>query len=276
MLEYHTQSIHLSRILGQAAEARHLSFVDWCKHSKTHFAPSALWALGASTNADRTGTHLFVIYIDVEERISIVGKTCFKRWVRAAKCASEAEVMQGWKVPPAVPLCARILLIDDGLPNVLDMFNLMAEEVNIVKDSVPTGDQLPIYRYIHRLGSTPAVNEVRYRHTDRWKLSHADQFAMAASSALDIPRHPQRIDMEEQQGVFGKQTIRSAKMLSLAELRPLFHGDTHIMKDKLFPQPNILRTVQYSSFGNRHEQNSQSWDFIPLSLRLAHKTQKNS
>ncbi|KAJ6491179.1 hypothetical protein C8R45DRAFT_1073731 [Mycena sanguinolenta] len=196
-------SIHLSRILG--TEARHLSFVDWCKHSKTQFASSALWALGASTNADRTGTHLFVIYIDVEERISTVGKTRFKRWVRTAKCASEAEVTQecapkyssSWEIPPAVPLCARILLVDDGLPNVLDIFDSIAEEVDVVKDSVAAGDQLPIHRYIHRPGSTPAVNKVRYRHTERWKLSHADQFAMAASSALDIPRHPQRIGMLE-------------------------------------------------------------------------------
>ncbi|KAJ6567482.1 hypothetical protein B0H10DRAFT_2111718 [Mycena sp. CBHHK59/15] len=274
-----TQIIQLSRMLGPAAEARHLSFVDWCKHSDKQFTPSALWALGAGTDADRTGTHLFVIYIDVEETISTVGKTRFKRRVRTAKCASEAEVTQEcapkyssrWKVPPAMPFCARILLVDDGLPNVVDMFDQIVEEVDIGKirsevfpgmecdwlplleDSVAAGDQLPIHRYIHRPGSTPAVNELQYRHTDRWKLSHAEQFAMAASSALDIPRHPQRIvthslvlyiDVEEErQGVFGKHTVRSAKMISLAELRPLFHGDTYIMKAKLFPQPNILRTV---------------------------------
>jgi hypothetical protein len=52
------------------------------------------------------------------------------------------------------------------------------------------------------------------------------------------------IDIEEErQGVFGKHTVRSAKIMSLAELRSLFHGDAYIMKDKLFPQPNILRTV---------------------------------
>ncbi|KAJ7613583.1 hypothetical protein B0H17DRAFT_1153132 [Mycena rosella] len=265
-----TQIIQLSRMLGPAAEARYLSFVDWCKHSKKQFAPSALWALGAGTDADRTGAHLFVIYIDVEETISTVGKTRFKRRVRTAKCASEAEVTQEcapkyssrWEVPPAMPFCARILLVDDGLPNVLGMFDQIGEEVDIVKirsevfpgmecdwlplleDSVAAGDQLPIHRYIHRPGSTPAVNELRYRHTDRWKLSHAEQFARAASSALDIPRHPQRIDVEEErQGVFGKHTVRSAKMISLVELRPLFHGDAHIMKATLFPQPNILRTV---------------------------------
>ncbi|KAJ7094952.1 hypothetical protein C8R44DRAFT_749242 [Mycena epipterygia] len=256
-------------MLGPAAEARHLSFVDWCKHSDKQFSPSALWALGAGTDVDRTGTHLFVIYIDVEETISTAGKTRFKRRVRTAKCASEAEVTQEcahkyssrWKVPPAMPLCARILLVDDGLPNVVNMFDDIAEGVDVVKirsqvfpgmecdwlplleDSVAAGDQLPIHRYIHRLDSTPAVNELRYRHTDSWKLSHADQFAMAAASALNIPRHPQRIDIEERQGVFGKHTVRSAKMMSLAELRPLFHDDAYIMKAKLFPQPNILRTV---------------------------------
>ncbi|KAJ7465820.1 hypothetical protein B0H11DRAFT_2284769 [Mycena galericulata] len=255
-----TQMIQFSRMLGPTAEARHLSFVEWCKHSRKHFSPSALWALGAGTDADITGTHLFVIYID------------------NAKCASEAEVKQecaskyfsSWKVPPAVPFCARILLVDDGLPNVVSLFDQLVEGVAVVKfrsevfpgmecdwlpllmDSVAAGDQLPIYRYIHRPGSTPAVNELRYEHTDRWKVSHADQFAMAASSALDIPRHPMRIvthslvlyiDVEEErQGVFGKHTVRSAKMMSLAELRPLFH-DAYIMKAKLFPQPNILRTV---------------------------------
>jgi hypothetical protein len=48
---------------------------------------------------------------------------------------------------------------------------------------------------------------------------------------------------EERQGVFGKHIVRSAKMMSLAELRPLFHDDAYIMKAQLFPQPNILRTV---------------------------------
>ncbi|KAJ7077963.1 hypothetical protein C8R44DRAFT_992846 [Mycena epipterygia] len=257
-------------MLGPAAEARHLSFVDWCKHSDKQFAPSALWALGAGTDADRTGTHLFVIYVDVEETISTAGKTRFKRRIRTAKCASEAEVTEEcahkyssrWKVPPAMPLCARILLVDDGLPNIVNMFDHIAEGVDVVKirsqvfpgiecdwlplleDSVAAGDPLPIHRYIHRPGSTPAVNELRYRHTDSWKLSHADQFAMAAASALNIPRHPQRIvthslvlhiDIEEeQQGVFGKHTVRSAKMMSLAELRPMFHDDAYMYCSKCF------------------------------------------
>ncbi|KAJ7920310.1 hypothetical protein B0H13DRAFT_2319650 [Mycena leptocephala] len=244
-----TQIIQLSRMLGPAAEARHLSFVDWCKHSRNQFAPSALWALGAGTDADKTGTHLFVIYIDVEEIISTVGKTRFKRRVRTAKCASEAEVTQE---------CGR-KYSNDGYPNIVNMFDQIAEEVDVVKirsevfpgmecdwlplleDSVAAGEQLPIHRYIHRPGTTPAVNELRY------------QFAMAASSALNLPRHPKRIvthslvlyiDIEEErQGVFGKHTVRSAKIMSLAELRSLFHGDAYIMKDKLFPQPNILRTV---------------------------------
>ncbi|KAJ6624593.1 hypothetical protein B0H10DRAFT_2006676 [Mycena sp. CBHHK59/15] len=204
-----TQIIQLSRMLGPAAEARHLSFVDWCKHSDKQFAPSALWALGAGTDTDRTGTHLFVIYINVEETISTVGKKCFKRWVRTAKCASEAEVTQEcapkyssrWKVPPAMPFCARILLVDDGLPNVVDMFDQIVDEVDIVKirsevfpgmecdwlplleDSVAAGDQLPIHRYIRRPGSTPAVNELRYRHmdltqTDRVLHVHVASFCM--------------------------------------------------------------------------------------------------
>ncbi|KAJ7084255.1 hypothetical protein C8R44DRAFT_991879 [Mycena epipterygia] len=199
-----TQVLRLSRMLGPAAEARHLSFVDWCKHSDKQFAPSALWALGAGTDADRTGTHLFVIYIEVEETISTAGKTRFKRRVRTAKC--------GRSHLPC--LSARILLVDDGLPNVVNMFDHIAEGVDIVK--------------------------IR------------SQFAMAAASALNIPRYPQRIvthslvlyiDVEERQGVFGKHTVRSAKMMSLAELRPLFHDDAYIIKAKLFPQPNILRTV---------------------------------
>lgn len=174
-----------------------------------------------------SGTHLFVIYIDVEETISTVGKTRFKRRVRTAKCASDAEVtlecapkyFSRWKVPTAIPLCARILLVDDGLQKVVYMFDQIAEEVDIVKlrskvfpgmecdwlplleDSVAAGDQLPIHRYIHRPGSTPASNELRYRHTDRWKIFHADQFAMAASSALDIPRHPKRIGMSSFAGL---------------------------------------------------------------------------
>ncbi|KAF8192363.1 hypothetical protein K438DRAFT_2135592 [Mycena galopus ATCC 62051] len=262
-----TNMNQLSRIFGPAVEARHLSFVDWCKHSKKQTAPAALWALGAGSDADRTGTHLFVIYLNSENTISTIDKTRFKRRIRTAKCASEDEMTQecansGWKVPPAMPFCARILLVDDGLPNVVLRFDQIVEGFDAVRirsevfpgmecdwlplleDSVAAGDQLPIHRYLHRPGSTPAVNELRYKHTDRWKKSHADQFAMAASSALDIPRHPKRIDVEEErEGVFGRHTVRSAKMLSLAELHPLFHGDAHIMKFALFPQPNILRTV---------------------------------
>jgi hypothetical protein len=57
------------------------------------------------------------------------------------------------------------------------------------------------------------------------------------------------VDVEEaRQGMFGKNTIRDAKMLSLAELRPLFHcdvlgqGSSH-MRETLFPQPNMLRVL---------------------------------
>ncbi|KAJ7035453.1 hypothetical protein C8F04DRAFT_530540 [Mycena alexandri] len=279
-----------SRTLGPTADARHLSFVEWCKHSNKQYGPSALWALGTGTDADRTGTHIFVIYLDIGETISKGGKNRFKHRVRSAKCASEAEVKQEcapeysagskWKVPPAIPFCTRILVIDDGLPNMLDLFDHVVAEVDIgkirskvfpgmecdwlplLKDSVAAGDQLPIQRYIHRPGSTPAVHELRYKHTKSWKISYADVFAMAAASALDIPRHPQRIvthslvlhiDVEEErQGVFGKHTVRSAKMMSLAEIRPLFHGDTHLMQVELFPQPNMLRTVivdDYLPFG---------------------------
>ncbi|KAJ7726135.1 hypothetical protein B0H16DRAFT_1894896 [Mycena metata] len=284
------QARQFSRTLGPTAEARHLSFVEWCKRSDKHFGPSALWALGASTDVDRTGSHIFVIYLDVEETISKGGKTQFKHRVRSAKCASEAEVKREcapenstgskWTVPPPMPFCARILVIDDGLPNTLDLFDHMVEAVDIVesrskvfrgmecdwlsllKDSVAAGDRIPIQRYLHRPGSTPALHELRYQYTESWKKSHPNVFAMAAASALDIPRHPQRIithslvlhiDVEEEHpGVFGKHTVRSAKMNSLAELRPLFHGDTILMQATLFPQPNILRTVivdDYLPFG---------------------------
>ncbi|KAJ7728866.1 hypothetical protein B0H16DRAFT_232399 [Mycena metata] len=203
------------------------------------------------------------------------------------ECATGPSAGSKWKVPPTMPFCSRILVIDDGLPNVRNMFDHVVEEVDIVKirsevfpgmecdwlpllkDSVAAGDQLPIWRYIHRPCSTPAVHELRYWYTDSWKISYADVFTMAAASALDIPRHPQRIvihslvlhiDVEEEHsGVFGKHTVRSAKMMSLAELRPLFHDDALIMQAKLFPQHNILRTAiraQYSSFGSGHEPSS--------------------
>jgi hypothetical protein len=57
------------------------------------------------------------------------------------------------------------------------------------------------------------------------------------------------VDVEEaRQGMFGKITIRDAKMTSLADLRPLFHCDVYgqgspYMRETLFSQPNILRVL---------------------------------
>ncbi|KAJ7505854.1 hypothetical protein B0H11DRAFT_1976438 [Mycena galericulata] len=276
------KNTQVSRLLG--SEERHLSFVDWCKHSREQFAFPALWALGAGTEADRTATHLFVIYIDVDEEISTIGKTQFKRRVRTAKCASDAELRQefaakyssAWKVPSAAPLCARIWIVDDGLPRGLESGDQMAEIIGIAKvrsqlfpgmecdwlalleDSVAAGSPLPYNIYIYRIGSTRTVDELRFTRTEMWKASYGEQFAIAAFSALDVPQHPNRIvthclvlyvDVEEErQGVFGKINVRSAKMASLAELRPLFHCDVYgqssmTMRAILFSQPNILRTL---------------------------------
>ncbi|KAJ7359395.1 hypothetical protein DFH08DRAFT_410339 [Mycena albidolilacea] len=276
------ESTEYSRSLG--VEARHLSFVDWCKHSREQFVFPALWALGAGTDADRTATHLFIIYIDVDEEISTTDKPRFKRRIKTAKCASEAEVRQEfaarysseWKVLDAMPLCARIFLVDDGLPYGLELVDQMAEGIGItelrsqvfpdmkcdwlalLEDSVAAGESIPPVEYIYRPNSTRTVDGLRQAHTEKWKASYGHHFAFAASSALDVPQHPNRIvthcfvvhiDVEEKQpGVFGKTTIRTAKMASLAELRPLFlcdvqgRGSTY-MKEILFSQPNVLRTL---------------------------------
>ncbi|KAJ6576072.1 hypothetical protein DFH09DRAFT_1150324 [Mycena vulgaris] len=272
-----------SRLLG--VEARHLSFVEWSKHSREQFVLPAVWALGAGTDADRTATHIFVIYIDVDEEISTTSKPRFKRRIRTAKCASEAEVRQEfaarysseWKILDPMPLCARIFFVDDGLPYGLETVNQMAEQIGVVQlrsqifpgmkcdwlalleDSVAAGKPIPPSEYIYRPNRTRTVDGLRYAHTEKWKQTYAHHFAFAASSALDVPRHPTRIvthcfvlyvDVEEKRpGVFGKITVRNAKMASLTELRPLFHCDTVYgwgptdMKAVLLSQPNALRTL---------------------------------
>jgi hypothetical protein len=156
----------------------------------------------------------------VDEEIS-TDKVFFRRRVRTAKCASEAELEQEfagrysseWKVPQAAPLCARIWLVDDGLPFGLESVDQVAEMIGIVKvrsqvfpgmecdwlahleESVAVGAEIPPNKYIHRPGSTLAMDKRRYAHTERWKASYGEQFAMAAHSALDVARHPNRIGM---------------------------------------------------------------------------------
>ncbi|KAF7346718.1 hypothetical protein MSAN_01809900 [Mycena sanguinolenta] len=206
------KNIEVARILG--AEARHLSFVDWCKHSRTQFHFPALWALGAGTDADRTAE---------------------LRQEFASRYSAE------WKVPPAAPLCARIWIVDDGLPHGLESGDQLAEIIGMAK----IRSQETKYRLINI-------------STGWEKTSYGEQFAMAAYSALDVSLCPDRIvtrcltlyvDVEEKRdGTFGKHTIRSAKMTSLPELRPLFHCDvlaagSQIMRDTLFHRPNVLRTL---------------------------------
>ncbi|KAJ7289610.1 hypothetical protein C8J57DRAFT_1628654 [Mycena rebaudengoi] len=228
-----SKNSQFARRLG--VEARQRNFVDWCKHSRDQFHFPALWALGAGTDADRTATHFFVIYVDVDEEIS-TDKVLFQRRVRTAKCASEAELEQEF--------AGRYS--NDGLPFGLESVDQVAEMIGIVKvrsqvfpgmecdwlahleESVAVGAEIPSNKYIHRPGSTLAIDKLRYAHAERWKASYREQFAMGAHSALDVARHPNRIvtnclvvhvDVEEaRQGMFGKNTIRDAKMLSLAEL----------------------------------------------------------
>jgi hypothetical protein len=166
-------------------------------------------------------THLFIIYVDVDEEISTAGGPRFKRRIKTAKCASEAEVRQEfaarysskWKVLDAMPLCARIFLVDDGLPYGLEMVDQMAEGIGItelrsqvfpgmkcdwlalLEDSVAAGEPIPFVEYIYRPNSTRTVDGLRHAHTERWKASYAHHFAFAASSALDVPQHPNRIGL---------------------------------------------------------------------------------
>ncbi|KAJ7114036.1 hypothetical protein C8R44DRAFT_796139 [Mycena epipterygia] len=270
------ENVQVSRMVG--SEPRHVSFVKWCNHSREQFVFPALWALGAGTDHDRTESHFLVIYIDVEEEISTSGKTNFKRRVRTAKCVSDDDLLQefggryseGWRVPPSQALCARVWFVDDGLPRGLECVDQMLEGIGIaqvrseqfpgmscdwlalLKDSVAAGARLSYQPYIHRPGSTPAFDELRDAQTERWTASHGEQLSMAAFSALDVPHHPKRIvthcflvhvDIQETTpGVFAALTIRSAKMVSLAEVRPLFRFDIDGMKKTLFVQPNLLRT----------------------------------
>ncbi|KAJ7600592.1 hypothetical protein C8J56DRAFT_12874 [Mycena floridula] len=277
------QNIDVSHVTG--SEARHLSFVKWCKHSREQFVFPAVWALDAGTSRDKTGSHIFVIYIEEEEEVLTNGKMTFKRWVRTAKCASEDEIHQefSWRyssghcnVPAAQPLCARLWIVDDGFPHGLEAVHQVTELLNIgrvrsevfsgmncdwlalLKDSVAAGAAIPPDLYIYRLGSTPSLNALRYNSNKRWKEKYGEHFAIAAFSALDIPRHLQRIvthclviyiDVDESsQGVFSSHRIRSAKMATLAEIRPLFHCDIYghasaFMKLILFAQPKLLRTL---------------------------------
>ncbi|KAJ7731510.1 hypothetical protein B0H16DRAFT_1583517 [Mycena metata] len=212
-------NVERSSLLG--VEARHISFVEWCKHSREQFNFPAVWALGAGTETDRTATHLFIIYIDVDEEISTTGEPRFKRRIKTAKCASDAEVRQEfaaryssqWKVLDAMPLCARIFLVDDGLPYGLEIVEQIAEQLSIaemrsqvfpgmkcdwlalLEDSVAAGKPIPPGEYIYRPNSTRTVDGLRHAHTERWKASYAHHFAFAASSALDVPQHPNRIGL---------------------------------------------------------------------------------
>ncbi|KAJ6545746.1 hypothetical protein B0H19DRAFT_1076005 [Mycena capillaripes] len=274
------KNTEVAHVLG--SEARHLSFVDWCKRSREQFVFPALWALGAGTETDRTATHIFVIYIDVDEEISTTSKPHFKRRLRTAKCVSEDELKQEfaarysseWKVPPSAPLCARIWLVDDGLPYGLEGVDRMTELIGIAKvrsevfpgmecdwlalleDSVAAGVPIPPNTHIYRRGSNRTVDHLRFTHTEQWKTSYATHFCLAAYSALNVPQHPNQIgthclvvyvNMEEKQlGVFGKITIRSAKMASLDDLQPLFHADVFGRGSSdiaLSSQPNLLRTL---------------------------------
>jgi hypothetical protein len=65
----------------------------------------------------------------------------------------------------------------------------------LLEDSVVAGAQKQPNDYIHRPGSTRTMDEMRYAHTEQWKASYGEQFAMAAHSALDVSQHPNRIGM---------------------------------------------------------------------------------
>ncbi|KAJ6460451.1 hypothetical protein C8R47DRAFT_1080940 [Mycena vitilis] len=265
------------------SEARHHSFVNWCKHSREQFVFPALWALGAGTETDRTATHFFVIYIDVDEEISTTGESAFKRRLRSAKCVSDDELRQEfaarwsgkWKPPHASPLCARIWLVDDGLPHGLECVSQMAELINITQvrsevfrgmecdwlatlnDSIAAGRPVPPSTHIYRMGSNSTTDNLRAAHMEQWKAKYTTHFCFAASSALNVPQHPNRIgthcllvyvDIEEKRlGVFGKIAIRSAQMASLASVELLLHLDVfaeHPFGPALSSaQPNLLRTV---------------------------------
>ncbi|KAJ7616225.1 hypothetical protein DFH06DRAFT_1483902 [Mycena polygramma] len=246
------------------SEARHSGFVNWCKHSREQFDFPALWALRAGTETDKTATHVFVIYIDVDEEISTTGESTFKRRLRTAKCVSDDELRQ------------EIWLVDDGLPHGLECVDQMTELINIthlrsevfrgmecdwlatLKDSIAAGRAVPPNTHIYRRGSNSTADDLRAAHMEQWKATYSTHFCFAASSALNVPQHPNRIgthcllvyvDIEEKRpGVFGKiTTIRSAQRAPLASVQLLLHLDVfpeHPFGPALSPaQPNLLRTV---------------------------------
>ncbi|KAJ7181426.1 hypothetical protein C8R43DRAFT_969144 [Mycena crocata] len=269
------RNIAVARLAG--CEERHVSFVRWCSHSRDQFVFPALWALEAGTDDDKTETHVFVIYVDTDEEPSASGRVNLKRRIRTAKCLSDDDLREEfadryttWRTPPSQALCARVWFVDLGLPYGLDCGDQMLEMVEIVKirselfpgmncdwlslleDSVAAGSPLPYGPYIYRFGSTRALEDSQFTANEAWKAEYGEYLVMAAFSALNIPRHPKRIvtqcllvHIDVHQAAY---TIRSASMVSLPELRPLFHcdlygGSSASMKELLFSQPNILRVL---------------------------------
>ncbi|KAJ6527712.1 hypothetical protein B0H19DRAFT_1083809 [Mycena capillaripes] len=187
------KNTEVARMLG--SEARHLS----------------CWT-GANILENNLLSQLYGLLGRVLRRIELCR-------LRTAKCVSEAELRQEfaarysseWKIPRPAPLCARIWLVDDGLSYGLESGDQMAEMIGIEKlcsqvfpgmkcewlallaDSIVAGSALPPHEYIYRMGRTRTVDALRYTHTEVENISRRAY----RRRALNIPQHPNRIDVEE-------------------------------------------------------------------------------
>ncbi|KAF9020190.1 hypothetical protein BDZ89DRAFT_958574, partial [Hymenopellis radicata] len=119
---------------------RHEDFVQWCKRSRELRNIASSWALNSGTEQDLSQTHLLIIYLTVDEVHARDHAPVFRRRLDRVECVSEAGLRafaqsEGLKpdFDPPQPGCARILLVDSGMPIRTGTVSEMLEQLSMTR-----------------------------------------------------------------------------------------------------------------------------------------------
>ncbi len=137
----------------------------------------------------------------------------FRRRLDRAEVVSEVRSSGKDGIEQPQPGCARIWLVDSGMPPGLDMVYEMIECLQIsrwraevwpnaecdwtklLKESLKSNREVPVDGFLSCIGSTLAKDNIKWIAGNLWRQQFGEIFGMAAFSALNVPENPERIGM---------------------------------------------------------------------------------
>ncbi|KAK7033506.1 hypothetical protein VNI00_012727 [Paramarasmius palmivorus] len=206
------QSKKIRELLGSGyAEVRHEHLIQWTQAPQFYKAVSFpfSWALGVGTDTDLTETHVILVHVEVQERLTSDGKPNFIFTLKSATCISEEELRSSFEprvveMEPRAGNSIRVWIEDEsiarGIPWKVGTYTNMS---NLRTKIWPAPTQFKWFEHAQRVlagiqtdfveGMYISENdETRAQDNIRWYNDNGEHIGRAGLLALEVKSKPSR------------------------------------------------------------------------------------